>query len=566
MGQFSRIINGQYSRLFYNPYQAANPTSHPPNLKNTTIYNIIMATIDIVMAYYKRIDQLTHTLESIRKSKYDPSKITIIIIDDCSEDGIENHISGVKLVHITRAEKGDRRNPCIPFNLGFSMCKSDIVIIQNPEAYHYTDIISYVGENLKPSTYMVFDTFNNVNNDHFYKTGSPQGNNWFHHHIHNPKWYHFCSAIYRKDLEMLGGFDRNFSLGYCFDDDDLLFRIRDCMKLDIVNGGDNMVVNLYHEPAISTNCNIYDMTNPITQKWHINRTYYESKKNSINPNFIYPRILHLYWVGKLSYTNLATVLSFRKYHPAWIINVYTTTLVNMNATWESKEHKEVYEFEDCFGKLYDIPGVNVIECEEVVRELGIEGLSYVYQSDIIRSYMLHKYGGVWSDFDILYIRNIEEELGKFSKDILFQCYFPVYLYYPIGFFVSKGEGRGGEIFGLWLKEQLKGLKDATTGSSYQKFGSELLQKVLNNYSGVPFDGPGFGSGYPIYNDKIELLGNEYYLPYQAEEINLLFGNNYLDKITDKTIGIHWFNGANITKKYLNNPSPCPFTTLLSAHV
>ena len=40
--------------------------------------------------------------------------------------------------------------------------------------------------------------------------------------------------------------------------------------------------------------------------------------------------------------------------------------------------------------------------------------------------------------------------------------------------------------------------------------------------------------------------------YRDNEINKLFTETDLSNINDKTIGIHWYNGSNISKYFNNN--------------
>ena len=72
--------------------------------------------------------------------------------------------------------------------------------------------------------------------------------------------------------------------------------------------------------------------------------------------------------------------------------------------------------------------VNLINCEDIIKYLQIEHLNYIYQSDILRTYVLIKYGGIWSDFDIIYIDNYLESYyrssaGKILTSADFICRF-----------------------------------------------------------------------------------------------------------------------------------------------
>ena len=57
--------------------------------------------------------------------------------------------------------------------------------------------------------------------------------------------YHFSTAITRKDLECLGGFDELFALGIAYDDNEFLSRIKK-KNLDILFVDDELVLHQNH--------------------------------------------------------------------------------------------------------------------------------------------------------------------------------------------------------------------------------------------------------------------------------------------------------------------------------
>ena len=82
-----------------------------------------------------------------------------------------------------------------------------------------------------------------------------KGFNWYNHPIIKPSAYHFCSAIYKKKLEIIGGFDEKFANGYCFDDNEFLLSIKYVLKLDIINISPEkgFVIHQYHNRDIYNN-------------------------------------------------------------------------------------------------------------------------------------------------------------------------------------------------------------------------------------------------------------------------------------------------------------------------
>jgi len=209
--------------------------------------------ISIVMAYYNREQQLKKTLESIGRSRINDYEI--IIVDDASTVPLKCPYA--KVIRIEPRNKW-YHNPCIPFNRGFKCATGDVVIIQNPECYHIGDILAYVEENIKPNLYITFGCYAiNPNETVDFMDGispelnnwmfrNPERNGWFNHSIYRPAAYHFCSAIMKKDLDLIGGFDERYAGGVSYDDDDLIRRIRKQMEVTIVD--DPYVLHQYHSP------------------------------------------------------------------------------------------------------------------------------------------------------------------------------------------------------------------------------------------------------------------------------------------------------------------------------
>jgi len=153
------------------------------------------------------------------------------------------------------------RNPCIPFNMGFNRAQGDIIIIQNPECIHCGDILGTAVRQLRDNIYLNFGCYSlddaltrkvraldfsapklsarlegvlapMINRG----TVGDAETGWYNHSKHKANRLHFCSAITRKDLQELGGFDERYANGMAFDDNDLLTRImRKGMEVKVVD-------------------------------------------------------------------------------------------------------------------------------------------------------------------------------------------------------------------------------------------------------------------------------------------------------------------------------------------
>ncbi len=268
-----------------------------------------MKKISIVMAYWdNRKTQLINTLDNFQSSYAGKYNFEVVIVDDGSSKDfrlhniITNYSFPIKYIIISVKEKGDRINPCSAYNRGFKEADGNIIIIQNPECYHVGDLLGKVLENISSKKYISFSCFSansqiisdelislkdskkiseKIENNSFLKTNGKLGINWYNHPTINNKPYHFCTAIYKSNIEnMGGGFDINFADGFCFDDDEFLLTIEHHLKLKIVSltPDNGFVIHQWH--IRPNNLDIYKASkdHPLKQKWLRNQKLFEEKK------------------------------------------------------------------------------------------------------------------------------------------------------------------------------------------------------------------------------------------------------------------------------------------------
>lgn len=227
--------------------------------------------ISIVTAYYNRIHHLRFTLNSILKTT--DTNFEVVIVDDFSDtahqlDSIPSEFPTINFKIIKMADIiGPTKtyyNPCVPFNVGFSYCSGDKIILQNPECCHIGDVIAYTRANLTDNNYLTFHCYATDSADtarlHLGDTIVPNATghgkkkmSWWYNHIeHRSKGYHFTAAITRANLVKLNGFDERFANGYEYDDDELLVRIKN-LKLPITFVAEPYVIHQYHDKLINPN-------------------------------------------------------------------------------------------------------------------------------------------------------------------------------------------------------------------------------------------------------------------------------------------------------------------------
>jgi glycosyltransferase involved in cell wall biosynthesis len=229
--------------------------------------------ISLVTAYYNRKQLFFNTLKSIEKSSL-KSDLEIIVVDDASRDDqrIEDFVDKFNLdIKLLRIEKADKwwTNPSIPFNKGFKMVTGEAVIIQNPECVHMGDILKAVNDNIQENVYLNFGCYSvdekitsnitHISKNEFNESKvkyyiEPMINRsivrdgetaWYNHSKYRPHQLHFCSAISKKDLYELGGFDERFANGIAYDDNEFLARIkRKKMTINMIDSP--FVIHQFH--------------------------------------------------------------------------------------------------------------------------------------------------------------------------------------------------------------------------------------------------------------------------------------------------------------------------------
>ena len=204
--------------------------------------------ISVVSAYYNRRTLLIRTLNSMH-SNYGVINFEFVVVDDGSdeEERLEDLQPIYPFLRVIRLEKSEKwySNACIPFNRGFEEAKGDKIILQNPECYHFDNVLQYVDQHLKKNDYLSFGCYSldkentdddrlfvdrdyiselMENNAHIVQTDGGLG--WYNHSKYRPGSYHFCTALMTSDLVDLGGFDPRYALGHGYDDDEFVFRVQ----------------------------------------------------------------------------------------------------------------------------------------------------------------------------------------------------------------------------------------------------------------------------------------------------------------------------------------------------
>jgi len=249
-----------------------------------------------------------------------------------------------------------------------------------------------------------------------------------------------------------------------------------------------------------------------------------------------PKKAYLYWGRNkpLSFMRWMTVKSFTHHNPDWLVDVYFPTRPSSVPI----RGAELSEFEnglavvDYFDKLETIRGVSVKEFE--FNTIGVaNNIPEAFKSDVLRWHLLSKYGGLWSDFDIIYIKPISN-IGK--ADVVLCC---IHIRddlhcNSIGFLMSAPEPkRGWRFFSNVFK---MGRESIRTGC-YQKFMPIATDMFFDPSRDAAPD------------CVVRNLDKSVVYPIPGHLIERLYSLRADVQIAPETIGIHWYGNRKLSSAF-----------------
>ena len=251
-----------------------------------------------------------------------------------------------------------------------------------------------------------------------------------------------------------------------------------------------------------------------------------------------PKLAFTYWEGKqFSPLHLLTVQTFCHHNPDVSIIIYYDTQ-EFSTHWKSHEHKEhIHELSD-IHQLKELKNVSFEQVSNIPKNKPI------VVADYIRVVKLHEHGGMWIDFDIFFINKIPDEMWNQTEDIGIFTYHGVI---ATGLMTSQ---KGGFFCSKLITNMNARLSDS--GDDYQHIGPNMWTQVYYEHVGNSV----WHSLQPHRNKPVSVANtivypNAFVYPYLWNELEKLYVGAGEERCSQNTFGIHWYNGATLSKQFIN---------------
>lgn len=238
-----------------------------------------------------------------------------------------------------------------------------------------------------------------------------------------------------------------------------------------------------------------------------------------------PKILTMYWGGNLSFLRYLTVLSFKKYNPDWHINIFYPSFPTSTISWSTGEQAGVYTGVNYFDNLSNFADLIPIRMDSIGFS---DSMAEVHKSDIVRLWALSEYGGLYSDMDILYFKQL----------VLPNAVNLVISYDEVTHDFSNGF-IGCSIDAKSFYSNLFNIASSISGVEYQSFGPSIFHNYVQK-SNYPAD---------VWNIPMSLI--YHYNSYHVEDLFVENSNELTTLFPDESIGCHWYGGHPATRYWEN---------------
>ena len=202
--------------------------------ENRIYYDDAIKKYSIVMVYHNQINQIMCILNDFQNKYNEKYNFEVIIVDNNSNDEnklyniINNYLFEIKYLYLQEYSI----NTGICYNKGFNCITGDVVIIQSPECYHYTNILENIQANDFNKFYYTVPTISALTtNDNEYILSNLNNKDSIMNYlnskgcINDPPSSIFL-IISKNNLDLLEGFNETYENDNLYVFDELLYRAK----------------------------------------------------------------------------------------------------------------------------------------------------------------------------------------------------------------------------------------------------------------------------------------------------------------------------------------------------
>jgi hypothetical protein len=252
-----------------------------------------------------------------------------------------------------------------------------------------------------------------------------------------------------------------------------------------------------------------------------------------------PKLAFTFWSGdQLSYLHVLTIKSVCFFNPDYEIVIYTTKQPEGAAPtrqWKTEEHNLAYSELFSLSELGKLRNVDIRYVDLADYTGCAAEFSDVHIADAVRILKLKEHGGIWFDFDILFLKPFWEDFSEIMQPehSVVTMKSPSAAHIWTGFLVAEPNA---PLLTRLHARVLDILRTKTSHvMSYQEIGPFLWTALINED-----------------REGLNLIDPRYMYPYAWNETLEYFTSvDKQTRATGTTIGIHWFNGALRTRKFIN---------------
>jgi len=244
----------------------------------------------------------------------------------------------------------------------------------------------------------------------------------------------------------------------------------------------------------------------------------------------------MFWDGKpMSWMRIMSAISFRRLNPSWPLTVYISDVPSIPKAWKSHEMDDAeYDGKDHFPMLASLDA-------EIVRwPSPMERLAGAHAADFFRWEYLSTQGGLYSDFDILWVRSIDVLYESVCHADAMMC--------PSETDIAIGFLGGAKDCALW-REVWKTAKKNFSKDSYQAAGAWALYQHTGTHNSKGNRSHACIDAFRRMYSSLTIVDAppETVYPWNWDKVESIFSPTKI--IPERCIGIHWFAGATLSHKW-----------------